>query len=171
MKKPSGELFADLWNNALTLQHAAVLTSRTLAQAASYANYLRNKEYKLKYMNQASPTSVHIENEAIRLAIILPLTEYRTRSIIDFQDFHGQEEGEDPEYDEIAKRTEEAEQKLYAAIQTYAQKYAAQSLAQLERKAGTYSNVTYDFGTAMVVSEEKAVLLSEITKLREGLER
>lgn len=47
-------------------------------------------------------------SEELELALVLELTEYVSLSNIVHRDFHGQEPGEDPEFDEFCKRLEKA---------------------------------------------------------------
>lgn len=55
----------------------------------------------------------------LKHAIILPLTNYVAISNVVFTDFHGQEEGEDPDFDEQCRKQSIYEEQLYQAISDY----------------------------------------------------
>lgn len=70
----------------------------------------------------------------LELSIIVSLTEYRTLSNLVFTDFHGQEEGEDPKFDELCNRERAAYIRLLEAIEALLHKATQEAvLKELER--------------------------------------
>jgi hypothetical protein len=72
----------------------------------------------------------------LELAIVIPLTNYRTLHNLVFQGFHGQEEGEDPGFDRLCKREETAYKDLIKSIESYITKKVAEA-----EKRGRYKEL------------------------------
>jgi hypothetical protein len=78
------------------------------------------EKFEPKPVNMESDSSIVAtpphNTEELEKAIILPLMDYVALSCINFRDFHGQEEGDDPELDKNLKREREAKKTLLKSI-------------------------------------------------------
>lgn len=101
----------------------------------------------------------HSDDEiaALKLAVIVPLTNFVALSNIVFTDFHGQEKGEDPKFDKFCKRQDEAEKELYAALQAYVQREVVKELELLKRRSLNGNGVVYgrDIDVALAALKAK----------------
>lgn len=80
----------------------------------------------------------YIDKNGAEYNIIMELTNWRTLATMSFNAFHGQEIGEDPEFDKLDKRERKAYKTLLSKIEAYAAKQTRRELLALSEQANIY---------------------------------